>query len=243
MHTCGYWYFTYAAVKQGNLCLCSNSTLETMEERASDMCSVSCFGSGDLKCGGYGNHLAVYTSVNVRPLSLRLSSDASAQTLSLFNITFTPILPADHVVEAYTAYLGDGNIYHTSEEFASFIVLDARTFDVRGKAIVKHSKTGHRSEVESYSKVTALSNVTGLEVLCPTCAPINMTVSCSVKFRYGSDVDALVKFENREVPFGGSLPGKSQSSKNDEVYENFTQRHSHKSFFTESKYKLYYISK
>ncbi|XP_068673513.1 polycystin-1-like [Montipora foliosa] len=206
MHTCGYWYFTYAAVKQGNLCLCSNSTLETMEERASDMCSVSCFGSGDQKCGGYGNHLAVYTSVDVWPLSLRLSSDASAQTLLLFNITFTPILQADHVVEAYTAYLGDGNIYHTSEEFASFIVLEARTFDVRGKAIVKHSKTGHRSEVESYSNVTALSNVTGLEVFCPTCAPINMTVSCSVKFRYGSDVDALVKFENREVPFGGSLP-------------------------------------
>ncbi|XP_068691219.1 polycystin-1-like [Montipora foliosa] len=177
-----------------------------MEERASDMCSVSCFGSGDLKCGGYGNHLAVYTSVDVRPLSLRLSSGASAQTLSLFNITFTPVLPADHVVEAYTVYLGDGYIYHTSKEFASFIVLEARTFDVWGKAIVKHSKTGHRSDIESYSEVTALSNVTGLEVFCPTCAPINMTVGCSVKFRYGSDVDALVKFENREVPFGGSLP-------------------------------------
>ena len=205
-HACGDWNSTYAALKDGNLCLCSNST-SSMTDRPSDMCSLPCFGSGDLKCGGYDNHLSVYKSVEVRPLRLQMSLDGSIQTFSLFNITFTPVLPTDHVVQSYTVNVGDGYIHHTTEAFASFIILEAGTFDVRGRAIVKHSKTGHRSEVESFSKVTVLSNMTGLEVFCPTCAPINFTVSCSVKFRYGSGVDARAKFEDREAPTVGELPG------------------------------------
>ena len=73
---------------------------------------------------------------------------------------------------------------------------------------MKHSKTGYRSAVESSVNVTAVSSLTDLEVFCPACAPINYTVSCSVKFQYGSDVDALVHFDNGKNPVSGSLPGK-----------------------------------
>ena len=207
MHGCGYWYFKYAALKRGNLCLCSNSTTPAAE-RHSDMCSAPCFGAGDQKCGGHDNHISVYKSSEVRPLSLSLSFDASVLTLSVFNITLTPSLPANQDVESYTVMVGDGSIYHTTQPFATLLILQPGTYNILGRATVKHEKTGHRSAVESSTEVTAVSNITELDVFCPSCAPTNSTVSCSVKFRYGSDVEALVQFEDGKVPVNGSLPGK-----------------------------------
>ena len=208
MHACGYWYFKYAALKQGNLCMCSNATL-AMSERSQDTCSLPCFGSRGLKCGGYNNYLSIYKSVNVGPLSLALNSDSSAQTLSVFNITLTPNLTADLVVESYTVSIGDGYIHHTMEPFAPFILSNRGTYYVLGKAKVKHNKTGHTSEIESFGNVTAMSNMTELDIFCPFCAPINSSVTCSVKFRYGADVDALVQFDDGEATVPALLPGTS----------------------------------
>lgn len=118
------------------------------------------------------------------------------------------VLLVDYVVEVYIVYFGDGYIYYISEEFVLFIVLEVRIFDVWGKVIVKYSKIGYRLDVEFYSEVIVLFNVIGLEVFCLICVLINMIVGCFVKFCYGLDVDVLVKFENREVLFGGSLFGK-----------------------------------
>ena len=210
MHACGNWYFKYAALKQGNLCMCSNSTA-AVTERSQDRCSVPCFGSGDLKCGGYHNYLSIYKSVTVGPLSLALNSDSPAQTLSVFNITLTPFLSRDLVVESYTVSIGDGYIQHTIEPSASFILSHPGMYYVLGKAKVKHNKTGHTSEIESFSNVTALSNMTELDVFCPSCAPINSSVTCSMKFRYGADVDALVQFDDEGAPVAALLPGTSHA--------------------------------
>lgn len=207
MHACGYWYFTFAALKRGDFCLCSNST-SPANERASDMCSAPCLGSGDQKCGGDVHYISVYKSVEVRPLQLTMSSDVSVVTLSTFNITLTPTLPNDHAVEYYTINVGDGSIYHTTQQFSSIAILQPGTYNIQGRAIVKHSKTGYRSTIESSVTVTAVSSLTDIEVFCPFCAPINSTVSCSVKFRYGSEANVLVQFDSGEDPVNGSLPGK-----------------------------------
>lgn len=207
MHVCGTSYFKYAALNSGYLCLCSNSTSPAVE-RATDMCSAPCLGSGNLKCGGEKSYISVYKSVEVRPLSLKLSVEASVQTLSAFNVTLTPSLPVNQVVESYTINVGDGSSYCTTQSPATLAMLLPGIYNIQGTAIVKNDKTGHRSEIESSVMVTVVSNMTDLEIHCPSCAPTNVTVSCSVAFRYGSDVDAIIQFEDGKVPVSGSLPGK-----------------------------------
>ena len=206
MHACGTWYFKYAALKRSNLCLCSNSTSPAVE-RASDLCSAPCLGSGNLKCGGE-SHISVYKSVEVRPLRLTMSLEASVHTLSAFNITFSPSLPPNQTVESYTINFGDGTTLYTTQSPATFAIFHPGIYNVQGTAIVKHDKTGYRSAVESSAMATAVSNLTDPEIFCPSCAPINATIGCSVKFRYGSDVNVSIQFGDGKAPVSSSLPGK-----------------------------------
>ncbi|KAL9957163.1 hypothetical protein ACROYT_G038767 [Oculina patagonica] len=200
MHKCGTEYFTYAALKRGNLCLCSNSTVPA-NERSSDMCHVPCLGAGNLKCGGE-THVSVYKSVQVRPLSLTLSSDLNVTTLTAFNVTLTPTLPADQTVELYSINVGDGTVYHTTESVATLAFLYPGSYPLQATAIVEHSKTGYRSAVESSTTVSAVSNVTDIEFFCPEAASVNLTFSCSLKFSQGANVETTIEFEEGEVRIG-----------------------------------------
>lgn len=205
MDACGTAYFTYAALKGGNLCLCSNSTVPA-NERSSDMCHVPCLGAGNLKCGGE-THVSVYKSVQVRPLSLTLSSDANVTTLTAFNLTLTPTLPADQTVELYSINAGDGTVYHTTQSVATLAFLNQGSYPLQATAIVQHSKTGHRSAVESSTTVSAVSNVTDIEFFCPAATSVNFTFSCSLKFSQGANVETTIQFEEGEDRIG-TAPGK-----------------------------------
>ena len=207
MHECGTWYYKYAALKNGHLCLCSNST-SPAADRASDVCSSPCLGSGNLKCGGEENHISVYKSVDVRPLSISMSLDSSVLTLSTFNTTLMPSVPPDQAVEFYTIKIGHDASYYTTQPYATLPILYPGLYYIRGRATVKHNHTGYRSVVESSAMLTAITNLTDLEIFCPTCAPINVTVNCSMKFRHGSDVKATIQFEDGKDPVSGFLPGK-----------------------------------
>ena len=207
MYECGTWYYNYAAVKGGMLCLCSNSTFPAAEG-AADMCFWPCFGSGNLKCGGK-SHISVFKSVTVWPRRLDMSLDSSVYTLKAFNITLTPTLPANETVESYTINIGDGTTHYTTHSPATIAILHPGSYYIKGTAIVKHSKTGYRSTVESLVKTRrVVSELTGLNISCQSCAPVNVSVGCSVMFRYGSNVDYAVQYGDEKGPVNGSLPGK-----------------------------------
>ena len=207
MHECGTWYYNYAAVKGGMLCLCSNST-SPAAEGAADMCFWPCFGSGNLKCGGK-SHISVFKSVTVWPRRLNMSLDSSVYTFKAFNITLTPTLPANETVESYTINIGDGTTHYTTHSPATIAILHPGSYYIKGTAIVKHSKTGYRSTVESLVKTRrVVSELTGLNISCQSCAPVNVSAGCSVIFRYGSNVDYAVQFGDEKGQVNGSLPGK-----------------------------------
>ena len=220
MHACGSLDFTYAALKSGNLCLCSNSTEKTTE-RPADLCLSSCLGAGNLKCGGE-SYISVYKSVQARPLSLTLTLDPTAMTLTGFNLTMTPSLPADQIVESYVINVGDGTEYHTTESVATIAFIDPGNYTIQGKAIAKHSDTGHRTVVESYTTVSAISNVTGIDFSCPSVASVNNTFSCSLKFSQGANVDTTIQFEEG-VNRAGSVPGKNSQSISQSVNQSVSQ--------------------
>ena len=206
MDLCGTACFTYAALKEGKLCLCSNSTVPA-NERSSDMCNVPCFGAGNRKCGSE-THVSVYKSVQVRPFSLTLSSDSKVTTLAGFNLTLTPTLPADQTAESYAIDAGDGTSYHTTQSVATLAFLHPGIYPLLARAIVKHRKTGHRSAAESSTTVSAVSNVTDIEFFCPAAASVNFTLKCSLKFSQGANVETAIQFEEGEDRIG-SVPGKT----------------------------------
>ena len=193
MDACGIAYFTYAGLKGGNFCLCSNSTVPA-NESSSDMCDVPCFGSGNSKCGGE-THISVYKSVQVRPLSLTLSSDPNVTTLVAFNLTMTPLLPGNRTVESYTINAGDGTTYHSTQSVATLTFFYPGNYTLLGKATVKHSETGHRSTIESSTTVLAISNVTDIEFVCPAAVSVNFTFSCLLKFTGGANVKTTIQFK------------------------------------------------
>ena len=205
MDACGTAYFTYAALKGGNLCLCSNSTVPA-NESSSDMCHVPCFGAGNLKCGGE-SHVSVYKSVQVRPLSLTLSSEQNVTTFAAFNLTLTPSLPDNRTVESYLINAGDGTAYHTSQSVATLAFLSPGDYPLQAKAIVKHNETGHKSAVESFTTVSAVSNVTDMEFFCPAATPVNFTFSCILTFSQGVNVETTIQFEKGKDRTG-TVPGK-----------------------------------
>lgn len=205
MDACGTAYFTYAGLKGGNFCLCSNSTVPA-NERSSDMCGVPCFGDANPKCGGE-THVSVYKSVQVRPRGLTLSSDPNVKTLTAFNLTLTPSLPADQTVESYTINAGDGTTYHTTQSVATLAFFYPGDYPIQGKATVKQSDTGHRSTAESSTTVSAISNVTDIEFVCPVAVSVNFTFSCLLKFSRGANVETTIQFKKGENRTG-SAPGK-----------------------------------
>ena len=215
MHACGALDFTYASLKSGNLCLCSNSTANTTE-RPADMCLSACFGAGNLTCGGE-SRISVYKSVQVRPLTLTLSaSDPSPMTLTAFNLEMNSLLPVDQTVESYVIYAGNGVEYvkyNSTQPMATLAFIYPGNYTIKGKAIVKHSKTGHRSVVESSMTALAMSNVTDIEFFCPAMAPVNVTFSCSLKFSRGANVETTIQFEEGE-DWNMSVPGKICYNKN-----------------------------
>ena len=211
MDACGTAYFTYAGLKGGNFCLCSNSTAPA-NERSSDMCNVPCFGSGKSKCGGE-THISVYKSVQVRPLSLTLSADPNVRTLVAFNLTMKTLLPANQTVESYTINAGDGTTYHTRQSVATPVFFYPGDYPLLGKATVKHSDTGHRSTAESTTTVSAISNVTDIEFACPVVVSVNFTFSCVLKFSRGANLETTIQFKAGEDRIG-SVPGRRYCSQN-----------------------------
>lgn len=210
MDACGTAYFSYAGLKGGNFCLCSNSTAPA-NERSSDMCSVPCFGSGSSKCGGE-THISVYKSVQVRPLSLTLSSDPNVTTLVAFNLTMTLLLPANRTVESYTINAGDGMTYHTTHSVATLAFFYPGDYPLLGKATFKQRDTGHRSTAESSTTVSAISNVTDIEFVCPAAVSANFTFSCLLKFSRGANVETMIQFKEGGDQNVSSVPGKRYCS-------------------------------
>ena len=212
MHLCGNFNFDYAGLRDDNICLCSNSTAN-VTERPRDLCLSACLGAGNLKCGG-GSYLSVSKSVRVQPLTLNLSADSSAVALTAFNLKIK-ILPSlsektDQIVESYVLFVGDGvdflNYNETKSE-ATLIFSDPGNYTIKGRAIVKHTKTGHRSAVESFMITPAVSNVTDIAFICPTAYPVNFTFSCSLQFSQGTNVNATIEFEGGYYS-SGFVPGK-----------------------------------
>lgn len=209
MDACGTAYFTYAGLKGGSVCLCSNATVPA-NERSSDMCNVPCLGSGNLKCGGE-THISVYKTVQVRPMSLTLSSDPNVTTLVAFNLTLTPLLPADRTVESYTINAGDGTTYHTTQSVATLAFFSPGDYQIQGKLKIKHCDSGHQSAVESSTTVSAVSNATDIEFVCPAVVSANFTFSCLLKFSRGANVKTKIQFKDGE-DHSCSVPGKEYYS-------------------------------
>ncbi|XP_022780269.1 uncharacterized protein LOC111321599 [Stylophora pistillata] len=203
MHSCGTLNFTYAALRGGNICLCSNSTAN-VTERPRDLCLSACLGAGNLKCGG-GSYLSVYKSVQVQPLNLELSSDSSAVVLKAFNLKMKPSLSEDQIVESFEIIVGDGveflNHNETKSE-ATLLFIHPGNYTVRVKANVKHTKTGHHLAVESSMTELAVSNITDIEFICPAVCPVKFTFSCSLQFHQGRNVNATIEFEEVEYNSG-----------------------------------------
>lgn len=206
MHSCGASNFTYAALKNGNLCLCANSTSK-ITEHSPDMCLSSCFGAGNLKCGGE-THISVYKTVQARPLRLTLTLDLPITTLTGFNLTMTPKLPEDQIVDHYVINVGDGTEYYTKDSVATLALIESGNYTIRGKAIAKHSDTGHLTVVESSTTVSATSNVSGVNFFCPSVGSVNKTFSCSLKFNQGANVETTIQFEDG-VDRNTVVPGKN----------------------------------
>ena len=209
MDACGDAYFTYAGLKGGNFCLCSNSTAPA-NERSSDMCDVPCFGSVNPECGSE-THISVYKSLQVRPLSLTLSSETNVTTLVAFNLTLTSLLPADRTVESYAINAGDGTTYHTTQSVATLAFFYPGEYPIQGKATVKHSDTGQRLTAESSTTVSVFSNVTDIEFVCPAVVSVNFTFSCLLKFSQGANVETTIQFKDGEDRIG-SVPGRKYCS-------------------------------
>ena len=195
---CGGAHSSFAALKQGHFCLCSNST-SSASESAPDLCLVRCRGNGNLTCGGE-THFSVYRSAKMSPASLTLSADSSSVTFTEFNVTLILSSPAYQIVESYAVDIGDGSSYQFKQPSITHVFLYPGKYVVRGQVVLRHNDTGERAIIESYMNVTTVSNMRQVEVNCPSAAPVNQTFNCFLTFNQGADLKAnITTSEGKEL--------------------------------------------
>ncbi|XP_022109896.1 uncharacterized protein LOC110989660 [Acanthaster planci] len=194
IQACAYQEYSYAALRAGQICLCSDTNYSPAAREADDtLCSTLCTGDALAKCG-HNDYALVYSIADTRA-AIQLD-DAVAYVVGLGSPVLTSSASGSNL--KYTYDFGDGTAAsahnsHTYTAPGDYIV-----------SVIVRNDVSVDFDAFHHSVTTAVSGAT---VTCPDGAGVSQEFECVVEILHGNNLSVTPTFgSGAEAVMGPAIP-------------------------------------